>query len=426
MMAHARRRDSRPDSQPRRAERFGPGVRDEVNEPLGRTPLAPSLAARLKRWAPRFVVGLALVAAGLAFAAIVRNGGGGEPFAVARIEAAPPAAPLASPAAASIAASVAVPPPSATGDQIDAASGVKVVRNGGGGASNALIIDVPQTLGVRLVAAPDKRLIEKSRWGLLPRIGADGARPAEIYARPIVASAKLPPSAPRLAVMVGGLGIGADGTAIAIARLPAAVSLGFAPYGGDLEREAAQAREAGHEILLQVPMESFTYPADNPGPHTLLASASASENLDSLHWLMSRFVGYIGVVNYLGGKLTADAHVLSPALAEIAARGLVYLDDGSSPRSMAREVAAGLDLPSGKADVVIDADPAPQAIDAALARLEALARSHGGAIGVAAALPASVERIARWSGGLEARGVALVPISAMMARGPGPAAQASP
>ncbi|MGD0764638.1 MAG: divergent polysaccharide deacetylase family protein, partial [Roseiarcus sp.] len=259
-----------------------------MNEPLGRTPLAPSLAARRERWARRLVIGLALVAAGLAFVAIVRSGagGGGEPFAVARIEAAPPAAPLASPAAASVAASVVAPPPSATGDQIEAASGVKVVRNGGG-ASNALIIDVPQTLGVRLVAAPDKRLIEKSRWGLLPRIGADGARPAEIYARPIVASAKLPPSAPRLAVMVGGLGINADGTANAIARLPAAVSLGFAPYGGDLEREAAQAREAGHEILLQAPMEPFTYPVDNPGPHTLLASASASENLDSLHWLMA-------------------------------------------------------------------------------------------------------------------------------------------
>ena len=70
--------------------------------------------------------------------------------------------------------------------------------------------------------------------------------------------------------MVGGLGLNADGTANAIARLPGAVSLGFAPYGDDLEREAAAAREAGHEILLQAPMESFAYPADNPGPHTLL------------------------------------------------------------------------------------------------------------------------------------------------------------
>ena len=74
-----------------------------------------------------------------------------------------------------------------------------------------------------------------------------------------------------------------------------------------------------------------------------------------------------------------------PSSAEIAARGLVYLDDGSSPRSLARETASTLDLPSANADVVIDADPAPEAIEAALTRLEALARSRGGAIGVAAA-----------------------------------------
>ncbi|MGD0643159.1 MAG: divergent polysaccharide deacetylase family protein [Roseiarcus sp.] len=398
-------------------------MRDEVNEPLGRTSPAPLCAAALaKRFGPRFALGLAAVAVGLAALAIVKsdNRSGGEPFAVARIEQAPPAPPPPAPGPAAVAL-----PATATGDQIEAASGVKVVRNGGG-ASDALIIDVPQALGVRLTAAPDKRLVEKSRYGLLPRIGADGARPADVYARPVVASARLPAGAPRVAIMVGGLGINAEGTANAIARLPGAVSLGFAPYGGDLERDVAEAREAGHEVLLQAPMESFAYPADNPGPHTLLAGASQSENLDSLHWLMSRFSGYVGVVNYLGGKFTSDAHVLSPALAEIAARGLVYLDDGSSPRSLARQTAATIDLPSGTADVVIDANPTPEAIEAALIRLEALARSHGGAIGVAVALPVSVERIARWSAALEARGVALVPVSALMARGPGPAAQASP
>jgi polysaccharide deacetylase 2 family uncharacterized protein YibQ len=401
-------------------------VRDEVNEPLGRTPLAPALAAaRLERLAPRLALGLAVVAVVAAALTIVKsdNRRGGEPFAVARIEETSPVATIPAPPAAAPAAAL---PSAATGDQIEAASGVKVVRNGGGGASGALIIDVPQTLGVRLAAAPDKRLVEKSRYGLLPRIGADGARPADVYARPIVASARLRPGAPRVAVMIGGLGVNAEGTANAIARLPGAVSLGFAPYGGEVEREAAEAREAGHETLLQAPMEPFAYPADDPGPHTLRAAASDGENLDSLHWLMSRFTGYVGVVNYLGGKFTADAHVLSPVLAEIAARGLVYLDDGSSPRSLARETASTLDLPLGTADVVIDANPAPEAIEAALIRLEALARSRGGAIGVAAALPASVERIARWSAGLEARGVALVPVSAMMARAPGPAAQASP
>ena len=221
-------------------------------------------------------------------------------------------------------------------------------------------------------------------------------------------------------MLVGGLGLNPASTADAIARLPAAVSLGFAPYGDDLERDAAAAREAGHEILLQSPMEPIAYPADNPGPHTLLTGASDAENLDSLRWQMGRFVGYAGVVNHLGGKFTADARALTPALSEIAARGLFYLDDGSSPRSLAREIAPTLGLAAASADAVVDADASPAAIDAALTRLEALARTRGAAIGVATALPSSLDRIARWSAGLEARGVELTPVSAMVARAPRP------
>ena len=392
-------------------------MRDEANEPLGRDAPPPSRAAAvLRRFAPRLVAGLVLLAVAVGAAAIAWFGDrdGGEPFAVARVERAPAAPPSPAPAT-----TPAPPrPAAATGDEIEAASGVKVVRNGGAGPGGALVIDVRQALAVRLVPAPDKRLTETSRYGLLPRVGADGARPADVYARPLVASPKLPSGAPQVAVVVEGLGLSADGTANAIARLPGAVSLAFAPYGDDLERDAAKAREAGHEILLQAPMESFAYPADDPGPHTLRVGAADSDNLDSLRWLMSRFVGYVGVVNYLGGKFTADARALSPALAEIAARGLDYLDDGTSPRSLAPEVAPGLNLRAAKADVVVDADPAPEAIDAALARLEGLARSRGAAIGVAAARPTGVERIARWAAGLEARGVALAPVSALIARGP--------
>lgn len=366
----------------------------------------------------------ALLALAIAGAQLLKGDGrrGGEPYAVARIETAPlAAAPAASPAAN---AAKAGPPAAASADQVEAASGVKVVRSGASGAGGALIIDVPQALSLSLADAPDPRLVEKSRYGLLPHVGADGARPAEVYARPVFASAKLAASAPRVAILVGGLGLNPGSTADATARLPAAISLGFAPYGDTLEREAAAAREAGHETLLQSPMEPITYPTDNPGPHTLLTSVPAGENLDALRWQMGRFVGYVGVVNHLGGKFTADASALSPVLAEIAARGLFYLDDGSSPLSLARQSAATLGLPAASADVVIDADPTPAAIDAALIRLEGIAHAHGAAIGVATALPTSLAGIARWSAGLEARGIALVPVSALATRAPGPAADA--
>ena len=75
---------------------------------------------------------------------------------------------------------------------------------------------------------------------------------------------------------------------------------------------------------------------------------------------MSRFTGYVAVVNHLGGKFTADSKEISPVLTEIAARGLGYLDDGASPRSVAPDVAAALAMPSARADLVIDADPTPE------------------------------------------------------------------
>ncbi len=395
-------------------------MRDPVNEPLGQAP-----AARPRRTG-RIVVAVCLLALAVGAVVLLRTVDwrrGGEPFAVARIEQ-PPGPSAASAASAATTGKADPAEAAANADQIEAASGVKVVRSGGDGAGGAMIIDVPQALSLRLPPAPDKRLTEKSRFGLLPRVGVDGARPAEVYARPVFASAKLRPGAPRLALLVGGLGLNSASTSDAIARLPAAVSLGFAPYGDDLEGEAAAAREAGHEVLLQSPMEPITYPSDNPGPHTLLTGASDADNLDSLRWQMGRFVGYAGIVNHLGGKFTADARALTPALSEIAARGLFYLDDGSSPRSLAGEVAPTLGLASAAADAVVDADAAPAAIDAALTRLEALARARGAAIGVATALPSSLDRIARWSVGLGARGIELVPVSALTDRAPGPAAAA--
>ncbi len=52
--------------------------------------------------------------------------------------------------------------------------------------------------------------------------------------------------------------------------------------------------------MLHLPMEPFGYPAEDPGPRTLLASAGEQDNHESLQWHLSRFSGYTGVVNYLG------------------------------------------------------------------------------------------------------------------------------
>ncbi len=182
--------------------------------------------------------------------------------------------------------------------------------------------------------AVDQRFVEMTTHGPIPKISVDGVRPAEAFARPVK---PLPgkPDAPRIALIVGGLGVSAGATAEAIAKLPGAVTLAFMPYSTDIERVVARARDAGHEMLLQLPMEPFNYPDNDPGPQTLLTSVTPEQNLDRLYWLMSRFQGYVGVTVAMGARFTASEQSFAPILRETAKRGLIFVDDGTNPRSVA-------------------------------------------------------------------------------------------
>ena len=271
-----------------------------------------------------------------------------------------------------------------------------------------------QELSIPATEAPaeEQKFAEASPHGAIPKIAADGARPAEAFARPVK---PLPgkPDAPRIAIIVSGLGVSDSASADAIMKLPGAVTVGFMPYGGDVAALAARARAQGHEVLLQVPMEPFDYPGNDPGPQTLLTSLAPQQNIDRLYWLMSRFQGYVGIANAMGARFTASEPSFAPILREAAKRGLIFVDDGSNPRSLAGRIAGENNLPFAKADLAIDAVPTAGEIDGALGRLEVAARERGVAVGITSALPVAIEHIGKWAKALADRGLLLVPITAV-------------
>jgi hypothetical protein len=264
------------------------------------------------------------------------------------------------------------------------------------------------------MAGIDQRLLEKSRYGMIPVVAADGLKPFKAYATGTDADRAKAATMPVVAIVVGGLGVGAAKTIDAIMKLPSAVTLGFTPYGSDPGKLVERARVQRHEILLQVPMEPYDYPDNDPGPQTLLTTLGAEQNIDRLHWHLSRFQGYVGLANFMGARFVAAAPVMQPIIREAAKRGLGYLDDGSTPRSVAGQLAEGQAMPFAKADLTIDAVPTSVEIDKALAGLEDLAKKRGVAVGMASALPVSIDRIGAWAKGLESRGVMLVPLTTAM------------
>lgn len=273
---------------------------------------------------------------------------------------------------------------------------------------------VARTAAAQPAGRTEVGLVEMSRYGPLPTIAPDGRRPADAYSRPV---GQVSGAGPRVAIVLGGLGLSALTTETAIDRLPPEVTLAFAPYGDELDRLSARARQVGHELLLHMPLEPYDYPDNDPGPHTLLTGLDREQNRDRLYWLLSRFSGYAGVVNYMGARFTASEDALRPFLGELRDRGLVYLDDGSSPRSAAPAVARDIGLSVAVADLVVDAVPTREAIDEALRRLEDNARESGSALGVGSALPVTIDAIRDWARDLEARGVVLVPATALVGGG---------
>jgi polysaccharide deacetylase 2 family uncharacterized protein YibQ len=274
--------------------------------------------------------------------------------------------------------------------------------------------ETPSDAGRTNVPAPPARiagLFEAGPGGAaLPVIAPDGTRPDQGYAAAYEGSA----SAPTIALIVGGLGLSERLTEQAIETLPAEVTLSFAPYADNLQAWINRARADGHEVLIELPMEPFDYPNNDPGPHTLLAEASDAENERRLLWLLSRASGYAGVTNYLGARLGADRAALAGVLSKLEARGLSIFHDGAGRRPVITAAAQETDARLAIADRVVDVDPAPQAVDRRLLELEALALQNGDAMGIGFAYPATVDTVAAWAEDLGARGYQLAPASFLM------------
>ncbi len=222
---------------------------------------------------------------------------------------------------------------------------------------------------------------------------------------------------PRIAVVLTGLGLASKVTEAAIKELPGGITLSFTPYSRKLNQWVALARVNGHEVMLDLPMEPTSYPDDDPGPQALLTALSSHQNLIRLRWTMDRVTGYVGLAGVMGSRFAASKEHMEPVLEELKGRGLLFLDNRASDRSLAAALAGEIGVPSAVNDRALDRAQASRvAIDARLVQVENVARSEGFAVAMGRPYPVTIERLREWAKGLEARGFALAPISALANR----------
>ncbi|HEX2163981.1 MAG TPA: divergent polysaccharide deacetylase family protein, partial [Thermoanaerobaculia bacterium] len=141
------------------------------------------------------------------------------------------------------------------------------------------------------------------------------------------------------------------------------------------------------EVLLHLPMEGRG--GADPGPGALSAAMSRRELAAGTRAALAAVPGASGVNNHMGSVLTADPAAMRAVLAELAGRGLYFLDSRTSARSVAFATARDLGLPAAERHVFLDPDPRPEAVRGQFRRLLALARENGAAIAIGHPYPST-------------------------------------
>lgn len=258
-----------------------------------------------------------------------------------------------------------------------------------------------------LPTAPIAGLQTRTRYGMVPTIAEDGTAPVDAYARPF--DNRL--DQPTVSIILGGLGLNYTHTKTAIEQLPPEVTLAFSPHARGLRTWIRRARDAGHEVLIELPLEATEYGRVRPHPLTITTDLSDEAVADRLDRFLASGTGYFGVINYQGDKLAQDSAQVARVLSHLESRGLAFIEDGSLSKSVFEAEAEERSVRYAKADKVIDTRIDANAMQQTLMALETEATETGSSLGTAIAYPITIDALRDWTAALEDRGLRLAPAS---------------
>ena len=221
-----------------------------------------------------------------------------------------------------------------------------------------------------------------------------------------------PSNRPKIAIVLDDLGLNIARTQRTI-DLPKEINLSFLPYGARSAKLAREARAAGHEILVHVPMEP--HGQQDPGADALRTGMSGQEVANALARNLAQLEGYVGINNHMGSRFTEDVRALLPVMKSLNERGLIFLDSRTSQASAAAKVGQAAGVPTLGRDIFLDHAQGPDNLLNQLDQLETIARRNGSAIAIGHPHDMTLEVLEVWVRGLEAKGIDLVPLTALLA-----------
>ena len=280
----------------------------------------------------------------------------------------------------------------------------------------AAAVNAPQSKRINIAPraralpkAPISGLTQQSIFGPVPSKAAGNSLVA--YRRPFTRQSGKQP----VSLIIGGLGVDRSFTQSAIDNLPADVTLSFAAHIVGLQDWVDVARADGHEVLIEIPMESEGFDPLEPGAdRALRATLPPGENGRNLDWMLSRAQGYAGLINFNGGTFLTRTDAMAPFMDRLAQTGLGFLTDGAFETPSLPALARSVRQPFKTGNGLIDPDPIPRVISARLADLGQVATSGSHPVGVGFAYPETLAAVRNWISALDAQNLQLAPATAAL------------
>jgi polysaccharide deacetylase 2 family uncharacterized protein YibQ len=224
--------------------------------------------------------------------------------------------------------------------------------------------------------------------------------------------ARLPGGIGRIAVIVDELG-GRPEVLERVLALSRPVTIAVLPGLPLSRRIVRDASRAGLEVLLQLPLEAYRLPGQDPGPGPLLVSMAPAEVTRRTRQLLDSAPGVAGVLTHMGSRFTEDHERMGALLEAVRSQNLLFVDGLTTHRSAGYDVARAMGVRAARRQVLLDPDESEATARARLLETERWASRRGSVVAIGRGRPSTIraieEALRRW----DALGLRVVPISAL-------------
>ncbi|NMB46154.1 MAG: divergent polysaccharide deacetylase family protein [Firmicutes bacterium] len=214
---------------------------------------------------------------------------------------------------------------------------------------------------------------------------------------------------PRLALIIDDWGYDWD-MAKEFLKLDIPFTAAVLPYRTETENQLTLLRQTGHEVILHLPMEPKN-PAIELDDQCIKTDLSDAEIRSRVEAALAAVRPVAGVNNHMGSKATSDERVVRAVLEVIRENKLYFVDSWTAPTSVARALAAEMEIPSATNQAFLDHYDDVEKVKRQIERLIRLAKRDGQALGIGHVRPQTYRALTEMITRFAEEGILIVPAS---------------